>query len=376
MVGAGLMGREIAYVAAAAGLAVRLRDVNADALARAIAHITTLSERQVERGKASPGEHLALTGRVSAAADDGDLSVCDLVIEAVSEVMATKLAVLAAIDRVLPEGAIIASNTSGLSITELARATGRPAQTIGMHFFNPARVMPLVEIIRGTDTSDETLAATVALTKTFGKTPVVVAECPGFLVNRILCRGLAEAYRAAAETGAPFSASDASVVASGPAPMGPFELGDLVGLDTLAHVLDDLTTAYGERFADAGLTASCVADGHLGAKSGRGFYEGKPTPGVPDSLGDAVASRYYLGAFDEACRALEEEVAALPDIDTAMRLGAGWHSGPLSWADSEGLPVVAERLTGLSESVDARFVPRQPLLSRIRDAHAFAEASP
>ena len=369
------MGREIAYVAAAAGFAVRLRDLDPDALMRGLAYIESTSARRIDRGRATANDHTSLVSRVTPAADDRDLSNCDVVIEAVSEVMTTKLAVLGAIDRVLPAGAIIASNTSGLSITELARATSRPAQTIGMHFFNPARVMPLVEIIRGADTSDETLAAVLALTEAFGKTPVVVSECPGFLVNRILCRGLAEAYRAAAETGASYAAADASVVAHGPAPMGPFRLGDLVGLDTLSHVLRDLTAAYGDRFSDASLTATCVADGHLGVKSGRGFYAGSPPESAPDPEGDVVASRYYFGAFDEACRAIEEVVAAMPDIDTAMRLGAGWQSGPLAWADAEGLPSVTARLEQLAETVGERFAPRAPLRTRSRDGGSFVEVA-
>jgi 3-hydroxyacyl-CoA dehydrogenase len=202
---------------------------------------------------------------------------------------------------------------------------------LGLHFFNPASTMKLVEVIRGDATSDATAQAGFDLVRRLGKTPVAVAECPGFLVNRVLVRALVEAYRRAAQTGADLSAADAAVVAGGPAPMGPFALGDLIGLDTLAHVQSDLVAAYGERFGDGGLMAGHVAAGRLGSKTGEGFFAGRPPEGIaPDDAGRDVAEQYYAGARDEARRCLDERIASADDLVLAMQLGAGWSEGPLS----------------------------------------------
>lgn len=167
---------------------------------------------------------------------------------------------------------LIASNTSGLSITTLAAATSRPTQVVGLHFFNPASVMKLVDLVRGEKTSDAALDTAEQFARGLGKTPVRVRECAGFLVNRVLIRAMVEAYRHADEIGAAPAAVDAAVVAAGPAPMGPFALADLIGIDTMEHVRRDLETAYGGRFLDAGVLAAKVEAGLLGRKSGRGFF--------------------------------------------------------------------------------------------------------
>ena len=324
VVGAGVMGSEIAFSAAAAGIEVALRDVDRSLIDRGLAHVGAIAERRVARGRMTADEAAALVARVAPAEDEASLVGCDLVIEAVTERMDVKRTVFAA------------SNTSGLSISELASVTSRPERVLGLHFFNPASTMRLVEVIRGEATSDATAEAGAELVRRLGKTPVAVAECPGFLVNRVLVRALCEAYRRAAESGAGLAAADAAVVAAGPAPMGPFALGDLIGLDTLHHVQKDLVSAYGERFEDGGLMAGHVAAGRLGAKSGEGFFEGRAPEGEADDLGRDVAERYYLGALDEARRCLDEEVASADDLEVAMQLGAGWSEGPLTWAAGGG----------------------------------------
>ena len=308
VVGAGVMGSEIAFSAAAAGIEVALRDVDRSLIERGLAHVGAIAERRVARGRMSADEAAALVARVAPAEDEADLAGCDLVIEAVTERMDVKRTVFAALDAATPAETLLASNTSGLSISELASVTSRPERVLGLHFFNPASTMRLVEVIRGDATSDATAEAGAELVRRLGKTPVAVAECPGFLVNRVLVRALCEAYRRAAESGAGLAAADAAVVAAGPAPMGPFALGDLIGLDTLHHVQNDLVSAYGERFEDGGLMAGHVAAGRLGAKSGEGFFEGRAPEGEADDLGRDVAERYYLGALDEARRCLDEEV--------------------------------------------------------------------
>ncbi len=201
--------------------------------------------------------------------------------------------------------------------------------------------MRLVEVVRGADTGEETLAAGEAFARALGKTPVQVRECPGFLVNRVLCRALAAAYRHAAETGADRAAADRAVVEEGPAPMGPFALGDLIGLDTLGHIRTYLEEAYGERFDDGGAVDREVAAGRLGSKSGAGFHDGDAPEAAADGPGRAVAERYYLGALDEARRCSDEGIAAPGDIDLAMRHGCGWSQGPLAWAEERGLTEAA-----------------------------------
>ncbi|WP_217913619.1 3-hydroxyacyl-CoA dehydrogenase [Miltoncostaea marina] len=333
VVGAGVMGSEIAQVAAAAGLDVVLLDADPAALARGMEHLRGIGERRVARGRMDEAAAHAALARVTATIDDAALASCGLAVEAVPEVLEIKLDVFRRLDDALSPGALLATNTSGLSVTALAEATSRPDRVLGLHFFNPASVMRLVEVIRGRATSEETIAAGEALVSALGKVPVRVRECPGFLVNRILVRAMAEAYRRAEATGADRGAADAAVRDAGPAPMGPFELADLIGLDTLSHIIDDLEEAYGARFADGGAVAREVAAGRLGRKSGAGFDPGPAPEGEPGEAAREVADAYYGGALDEARRCRDERVAAPGDIDLAMRHGAGWEAGPLAWAE-------------------------------------------
>jgi 3-hydroxybutyryl-CoA dehydrogenase len=330
VVGAGIMGSEIAWTAAAAGCRVVLVDADAAALGRGRAHAASIGERRVARGRMEAAEAAAAAERIRSTGDPGDLGDCHVAIEAVPEVMEIKREVFGRLDAVLPPGALLASNTSGLSITGLAATTSRPERVVGLHFFNPASVMKLVEVIRGEATSDATMEAAEAFARDLGKVPVRVRECPGFLVNRILVRAMAEAYRHGLETGADMAAADRAVVDDGPAPMGPYALGDLIGLDTMGHIRGDLEAAYGDRFADGGAIAGRVAAGRLGAKSGAGFHDGRAPEVEADDAGHAVAERYYAGARDEALRCVDEGVAAAEDVDTAMRFGCGWEAGPLA----------------------------------------------
>ncbi len=334
VLGAGVMGSEIAQTAAAGGVEVVLLDSDPAALERGVAHVAKICERRVQRGRMSAEDAQAILARVSPTVDADDLHDCDLAIEAVPEILDVKREVFRHLDSALPAGALLASNTSGLSISALAAETSRPELVVGLHFFNPASVMKLVEVIRGTTTSEATMAAAEELARGLGKVPVRVRECPGFLVNRILVRALAEAYRHAAELHADLAAADRAVVEDGPAPMGAFALGDLIGLDTLGHIQRDLEEAYGERFADGGEIGRRVDAGRLGKKSGAGFYDGDAPEAAPDAAGREVAARYYAGALDEARRCVEEKIAAAGDVDAAMRYGCGWETGPLEWGRS------------------------------------------
>jgi 3-hydroxybutyryl-CoA dehydrogenase len=331
VLGAGVMGSEIAQAAAAAGVKVVLLDTDPAALERGIAHVGSIGARRVERGRMSQEDADAILGRIATTGDAADVAGCDLAIEAVPEVMDIKRAVFAVLDDALGPEAILATNTSGLSVSELAAGTGRPERVVGLHFFNPASVMKLVEVIRGEHTSEQTLAEARAFAEALGKVPVLVRECPGFLVNRILVRAMVEAYRCADAGGADMATADRAVVDAGPAPMGPFALGDMIGLDTMGHIQADLERAYGDRFGDAGQIARQVDAGRLGAKSGAGFYDGKAPSAEADDAGRAVATCYYEGALDEARRCVDEGIAAEADVDVAVRFGCGWSAGPLEW---------------------------------------------
>ena len=330
VVGAGVMGAEIALVAALAGHPVTLVDVDAGALERARGHVERTAGRMAERGRLDPAEVAPALARIAGAGDAGALAGSDLAIEAVPERADLKRRVLGGIAAAVGPGALVATNTSGISITDLAAAAGDPARFVGLHFFNPASTMRLVEVIRGAGTAPATAERAAAFARGLGKTPVAVAECPGFLVNRILVRALAAAYAAASDAAVAPADADAAVAAGGPAPMGPHALGDLIGLDTLEAIRADLVAAYGARYDDGGALAGLVARGRLGRKAGGGFFDGRAPDGDPAAAGaDRVAAAYYGAAADEARRARDEGVAAAPDIDLAMRLGAGWERGPL-----------------------------------------------
>ena len=333
IVGSGLMGREIAQVAAAGGCDVWLADADSAALARARDHIAAIGARRVAKGRMTSQEADAVDQRVQTTSDIGDLAGVDLAIEAVPELLEIKREVFASLDAVLASNTFLASNTSGLSISALAHEVDAPERVLGLHFFNPASVMRLVEVVQGRQTSEEAVAAGEAFATAVGKTPVRVRECPGFLVNRILIRAMAAAYRDTPADPGARAALDAAVVASGPAPMGPFALGDLVGLDTFEHIRGDLAAAYGARYDDGGAAAERCAAGRLGAKSGGGFYD----DAAPDATGGGAARRvageFYAAAADEARMCRDEAVAAAGDIDVAMRLGCGWELGPLAWTE-------------------------------------------
>jgi len=373
VVGAGVMGSEIAQVAAAAGADVVLVDIDDAAVARGLGHIRAICDRRVERGRMCREDADAVSARVRGATDLDAIGGCDVVIEVAPEVLDLKLDLWRRIDAAAKPGALLASNTSGLSISRLAAETGRPDRVLGLHFFNPASVMRLVEVIRGAATSTATVEEGMRIAVRLGKAPVPVVECPGFLVNRILVRALAEAYRRADELGAERTGADAAVVDGGPAPMGPFALGDLIGLDTTLHVQRDLLAAYGDRFAAGGSLATEVDAGRLGQKSGGGFVTGRE-PGPGDGHGATVAERYYLGALDEACRCLDEGIAALDDIDLAVRLGTGWSEGPLAWADAEGLPGLVTRFERLAADAGDRFSPPAALRDRAARGATFTYA--
>jgi 3-hydroxybutyryl-CoA dehydrogenase len=273
VIGAGQMGGGIAQVAAGAGLEVVLVDASLDLAERGKSRIAAQLARLVERGKMPAEASNALVGRIRPVGQPEDVRGCDFVIEAATEAIDLKIALLRRCDAVLAPGKWLASNTSSISLTKLAAATSRPDRVVGMHFMNPPPLMKLVEVVRAVQTSDETHALTLALAAKMGKTTTTTKDAPGFLVNRILLPLLTEACFALQEGVGSVEDIDASAKLGLNHPMGPFELSDLIGLDTVLAIADVMHREFGDdKYRAPTLLRNLVAAGWLGRKTGRGFY--------------------------------------------------------------------------------------------------------
>jgi 3-hydroxybutyryl-CoA dehydrogenase len=273
VIGAGQMGNGITHVCAQAGLAVTMIDVSAEALARGKSTIEKNLDRQVKKGTIDASSRDATLARIATSSDLGAVAGATVVIEAATEDRQLKYKIFADLDRLAPAGAILATNTSSISITAIAAQTQRPEQVIGMHFMNPVPMIELVEIIRGLATSDDTTRRVVELSKAVGKTPVEANDYPGFVANRILMPMINEAVYCVMEGVGTPEAVDAVMKLGMKHPMGPLALADLIGLDTCVAILDVLHTGLGDpKYRACPLLRKYVAAGWLGRKSGRGFF--------------------------------------------------------------------------------------------------------
>ena len=274
VLGAGLMGHGIAQVAAQAGCQVVLREVGQDPLDKGLGKIDKQLGRAVEKGRMEQSEADAVRARIQPTTDYSDLADCDLVIEAITEDLPAKLEMWGEVDSVAKEGAIFATNTSSLPVIDQAAVTGRPDRFLGLHYFNPAQVMQLVEVVRAITTSDETFEAGKAFTQKIGKLGIPTKDKAGFIVNRLLVPYMLDAIRAFEEGVGSISEIDEAMKSGAGHPMGPLTLADFVGLDTMGSICDVMFDEFRERrFAQPPTLRKMLAAGWFGQKSGKGFYD-------------------------------------------------------------------------------------------------------
>ncbi|HXG57674.1 MAG TPA: 3-hydroxyacyl-CoA dehydrogenase NAD-binding domain-containing protein, partial [Thermoanaerobaculia bacterium] len=379
VLGAGIMGGGIAYQSAWKGVPIVMKDINEKAIALGLSEAARLLVKRVERGKMTPPEMAEVLTRIRPTLSYGDFAGVDIVVEAIVENETIKKSVLAEVEKKVKEDAILASNTSTISITRLAEALERPENFCGMHFFNPVHRMPLVEVIRGAKSGERAIATTVAWALALGKTPVVVNDCPGFLVNRVLFPYFA-GFTGLLFDGVDFQRIDKVMEKFG-WPMGPAHLLDVVGIDTAHHAAAVMAAGYPDRMAASGKTPTdaLFEAGRFGQKNGRGFYaylpdrkgspKKTPDPAVYELIrplvredrsaaisDEEIVDRMMLPLLIECSRALEEGIVGTPvEADIALVYGLGFppfRGGPFRYADAIGLKALcakAERFAALGK---------------------------
>jgi 3-hydroxyacyl-CoA dehydrogenase/enoyl-CoA hydratase/3-hydroxybutyryl-CoA epimerase len=389
VLGAGVMGGGIAYALSDTGIPVRLKDVAPEPVGKGLKAAYDLYQRRVRRRRLKPGDRDRKLRLISGGTDYAGFARLDAVIEAIVEKMDVKQAVLAEVESRLPAHAVLLTNTSSLDVDQMASRMAHPERLAGLHFFNPVDRMPLVEIIVGARTSPAAADTALALARRLGKTPVVVKNAPGFLVNRILMPYLNEGLHLFRQ-GVHIETLDQSMVDFG-MPMGPLRLLDEIGIDVADKVSHILGAAFGDRVDPAGVLEAMVQGGRTGKKGGLGFYRYRGGEGAPDPAvypladrpsrdvitagPDAWRERMTLAMINEAARCLEETVVESPaQVDLAMIMGTGFppfRGGLLRYADVLGLPVVVDRLRALAAVHGARFEPCGLIVKMAQDGYVF-----
>jgi 3-hydroxyacyl-CoA dehydrogenase/enoyl-CoA hydratase/3-hydroxybutyryl-CoA epimerase len=390
VVGGGFMGAEIAQVITYSGLPVVVKDIDQNQLDLAREMVEGIYQRRIDKGKMTVGQVQEKLDLVEYTLDYGEFADVDIVIEAVPEVIGIKQQVLGELNEVCPPDTIFASNTSALSITEMGAASGRPHRVIGMHFFSPAHVMKLVEIIASEETDQDTIDTVEQFTQELRKIPVIVKECPGFLVNRIAIPYLNEAVLALEEGAASAQEIDEAMGRGGFGwPMGPFVLIDFMGLDVSADVAEYMAPFYGERLKPAKLFTELVEAERFGERAGAGFYtyaatDVEPLESIIQRLQESgevetgtrfSVDRLMMPFLNEAALCAQEEIANVNDIDMACiaginmqvnRDGEPVRMGPLEYMDELGLDVVVGKLEALEKEFGSRFHPADILYQKVR----------
>ena len=394
VIGAGPMGGGIAQVAAYNDVPVRMKDIRHDAVAGGLAYARSVFDGAVRRRSLRPREAARRMGLISGGVDYSGVGRADVVIEAVVERLAVKEAVLREVEAVAAPGAVIASNTSSLSIDRMAAALEHPERFAGMHFFNPVHRMPLVEVVRGAKTDADTVETLAALAVRLGKVPVVTRDAPGFLVNRILGPCLNEAGHLLDE-GWNARAVDRAWKDFG-MPMGPFRLIDEVGIDVVSHAGNTMAETFGDRMIPAASLVALAESKRLGRKGGKGFYlyaKGKEKAFDPSVYADMrlssarstpdpehVRDRLVLVMVNEAARVLEEGiVSSAADVDLGMVMGTGFppfRGGLLKYADDRGVDDVARALSALRRTCGDRYEPTSLVVELARTGKTFHAAYP
>lgn len=364
VIGAGTMGAGIAQVAATAGCDVALYDVEASLAEKGKTKIVDALRRLAERGKLDAAIAEGAIARTVTTARIADLAGAALVVEAAPESLELKRKIFADLASACGRDAILASNTSSLAIAKIAEGLPAPERVAGMHFFNPAPILPLVEVIRGAETSDSTVDRLVEIAKAWGKTPVRVRDTPGFIVNRVARPFYLEAMRMIEEGVAPIETIDAALEGAG-FRMGPGRLVDLIGMDVNWAVSNAVWEGFGRspRFEPHPIQKRMVDESRLGRKSGRGFYDytgGEParpasSPEVDAALAETIVLRTVGCIVNEAALALGDAVATADDIDLAMKLGTNYPKGPLAWGAELGPAKIVTMLRDLGEKHPDRY---------------------
>lgn len=379
VVGGGNMGAGIVYTVSNFGFRVFFKELNDSLVQRCQDQISRICQSGLKKGKWTEDEVTKALSLIQGSSDYKGFEEVDLVIEAVPEEIGIKKTIFEEMDRLCKPGAIFASNTSALSISELASFTKRRSKFIGMHWFNPPHVMKLIEVVPGLETSEETVNTIMAFCEKIKKVPIRLKECAGFLVARLLGMYVNEAFWMRGE-GYPPADIDQAGIDMG-MPMGPFTLGDMAGWDVVYHANETLYESYGMRFKIPPLFHDLVTSGKLGVKAGQGVYSyQKVESGPPQKTGDVspspnqqereiLSNRFLWTMINEGIRCLDEGIANEVDIDRALQLGAGMSKGPLNWADEVGLDWIFTELDNRKEAFGERYWPAPLLRRKVKAGH-------